>query len=296
MIEYQFLESVSRNTLLGIRFWDPTLDEAVRSGLMVTLHPVNNPAKKITASTTRSGVYSFHHIPGMYQLETQVNIEDIASGSPTDTLEYVLEVHDLKQRFVSVALLIELPLPYQGIFLVDDAVSSPGNNPPGFNLYSSASRNNASQFTFVRGELLVRGTTQPAAHAVVRIETEDGYSWYGIADANGRFAVMMAYPSTHMSFGSSPPVIDGVRLFQRTWDVTMNVYYEPTALIALNGSDIPDYSSVLNQSQAVIYTESPETDVGEVLDMPVELLYGRDVVVKTECFSELYISQTGSPM
>lgn len=296
MPEYQLLETVSRNTLLGIRFWDPALDEQIRSGLHATLHPINNPQKKISATQTRSGVYAFNEIPGMFNLETQTDIEDIDSSSPVQTKQFVLEVNDPKQRYAGAALLVELPLPYKGIFLVDDIPASPDTAPSGFNLYSSVNRNNATQFTFVRGELIQRDTLQPAANAVVRVETEEGNSWFGISDAKGRFAVMMPYPYINIAFGSSPSTSDSTRLFQRTWTVSINILYESPAQTVLNGTDLPDYSSVLNQEQAFIYTESPETDLGEVLEMPADIVYGRDLIIKTEGFSELYISQTGSPM
>lgn len=296
MSNYQILETISRNTLLGIRFWDPALDEQIHFGLNVTLYSVNNHFKKINATCTRSGIYAFNDIPGMIDLETPLTDENAVSASPVEPKQYVLEVHDPKERFVNVALLIDLPLPYKGIFLVDDDSASPANPPRGFNLYSSINRSSASQFTFIRGELINRISEKPAANAVVRIETEDEFRWYGISDNDGKFSVMMPYPFLNISFGSSPPSNEGVRLFQRTWTISINVFYEPLAQLDLTGSELPDYSSVLNQEQAFIYTESPDTDVGEVMEMPAELVYGRDLIAKTEGFSELYIGQTGSPV
>ncbi len=296
MSNYQLSEVISRNTLLGIRFWDPALDEQIRYGLNVVLFSINNKLKKIRANCTRSGIYAFNDIPGMIDLETPLKNVDTIFMSPVETKQYVLEVHDPKERFISVALLIELPLPYKGLFLVDDNSASPGNPPRGFNLYSSINRSSASQFTFVRGELVDRNSGLPATNAIVRIETEDEFRWYGISDKDGKFSVMMPYPFINMSFGSSPPSSDGVRLFQRTWTVSITVLYEPLAQVPLVGSELPDYSSVLNQEQASMYTELPETDVGEVMEMQIELAYGRDLIVKTEGFSELYVSQTGSPV
>ena len=293
MLEYQFLESVSRKTLLGIRFWDPALDAQIWDGLRVTLFPIENDRKVRQAFRTRSGVYAFNNIPGMIELET------VSSGleltSPQLTRPYVLEVEDLKRQFSKVALLIDLPLNYSGIFLIDDDAGSPNTAPKGFNLYSSINRTATSQFIFVRGELIDRTTQEPASHALIRIQTDDEFNWFGISDEEGKFSVMMPYPFLNVSFGSSPPSSDGVRLFERTWDIELSVMYDPISHEQITGSDQPDYSSILSQNQAFVYTESPETDVGEATVLQAELRYGRDLIVKTAGFSELYISPTGSP-
>lgn len=294
MLNYRLVETVSRKTLLGIRFWDPALNTQIRSGLAAVLYPVENHRKQVYATCTRSGIYAFHKIPGMIDLETMPGDDEEAQPSPVPTSQFVLEVSDPKQRFSSVASSIELPLPYNGLFLADD-VGSPANQPQGFNLYSSIDRYAPTQFAFVRGDLITRVTGQPAAYALVRVDTEDGFSWYGISDEDGKFAVMMSYPSLDISFGSSPPASEGIRLFQRVWTVTVSVMYEPLAQAALPGSELPDYSSVLSQEQAFLYTESPETDEGEAMQMQDDLEYGRDLIVNTAGFSELYINPTGSP-
>lgn len=294
MQEYRLLETVTRRTQLGIRFWDPAMNEQIRSGLMAVLYPVDNQRKKVVATCTRSGNYVFNGIPGMFELET-VSSEDNSVTSPVDSRQYVLEISDSLQRYSTVALQVELPLPYKGLFLVDDEGSSPALAPRGFNLYSSINRRTASQFIFIRGDLIDRNSGKPAAHALVQVETENGFSWYGISDADGKFAVMMPYPYLSIAFGSSPPSSDGLRLFQRTWILNISVFYEPLGQESLPGSVLPDYSSVLNQNQALIYIESPDTDVGEVAQMQADLVYGRDLIVKTTGYSELYISPTGSP-
>jgi len=294
MQEYRLLETVTRRTQLGIRFWDPAMNEQIRSGLQAALYPSDNQRKKVVATRTRSGNYVFNEIPGMLELET-LNNEDASVASPADSKQYVLEVSDSLRRFSSVALRVELPLPYNGLFLVGDNNSSPTVAPRGFNLYSSINRRDASQFIFVRGDLLDRNTNQPAAHALVQVETEDEFSWYGISDAHGKCAVMMPYPYLSIAFGSSPPSSDGLRLFQRTWALNISVFYQPLGLESLPGTELPDYSSVLTQSQASIYLESPDTDVGEVAQMQADLVYGRDLVVKTNGYSELYVSPSGSP-
>lgn len=291
-VEYNFLERVSCKTLLGIRFWDVALDTQVRDGLKVSLYPTANTRKKILAFRTRSDVYAFASIPGMIAHETQTASE---ISSPESTQSFIVEVQDTQQRFSAAAFVVDLPLPYEGIFLVDDNMASPAVTPRGFNLYSSPNRIAAPQFTFLRGDLIDRNTGNAAAYAVVRVENEEGFSWYGIADAEGKFAVMLPYPLLHIAFGNSPPTSDGIRLSERTWGVTVTVLYEPLNLTQLAGSELPEYSSILSQGQAFLYAELPEINPVELSELHTELVYGRDVVIATAGFSELYVSASGSP-
>ncbi len=138
MLEYRHLETVSRKSLLGIRFWDPALNAKIGFGLDAVLYPLDNIRKRVSANYTRSGIYAFNNIPGMYDVETQS--QDEAAASPPASRQYVLEVQDTRERFAPVALQIELPLPYNGLFLVDDDSGSPATAPRGFILYSSINR------------------------------------------------------------------------------------------------------------------------------------------------------------
>ena len=291
---YQLMERVKRCTLLGIRFWDPALDAQIKDGLKVTLAPAENTEKTITAYRTRSGIYAFDNIPGMRELETSMNDDEISS--PPQIRSYVLDIEDVSGRFSGVAQVVNLPLPYSGLFLVDSDIGSPGEITKGFNLYSSIIRTSPSQYVCVRGELVDSDNDLPAVNALLRVQTDDGSSWYGLSDQDGKFSVMMPYPYLHVAYGSSPPVSDGLRLFQRTWNIALSVLYSPSALEPVPGSDKPSYFSVLKQSQALIYQHSPGSAAGEIDELTTQLNYGRDLVVSTDGFSELHISPTGSPI
>ena len=297
MLNYQILERVSQISLLGIRFWDPALDVQILKGLRATLAPIENVRQVRHATRTASGVYAFNNIPGMLNFENGIESTEVLSppGSPSLSRTYLLEVEDSERRFTGVSLLIDLPLPYAGLFLVDDDAGSPSNTPKGFNLYSSITRSTARQYTCVRGELINRVTGLPAAHALVRVQTEDEFSWFGIADEKGRFAIMLPYPFLSVSFGGSPPTVEGIRLSERTWNIQVSVMYDLLTQQFIRGALRPDYSSILSQNQALIYTQAPETAAGEVAELQAVLVYGRDLIVKTDGFSELYVGPTGSP-
>ncbi len=294
MLQYKFLEEVFFKTLLGIRCWDPLLDAPITDALSITLYPIENSEAKTSAYRTRSGIYAFRAIPGLFDHHTMKDYQ--ASGSPQEQKRYVLTIDDVEGRYSSVAILVDLPLPYDGIFLVDDNTQSPAAAPKGFNLYSSPTRAAAPQFAVVRGELIDRDTQQAAVHALVRVQTEEGRSWFGIADADGRFAVHMSYPALDINVNSSPVAGEPTMfLFERSWAISVTVMYDPVSLEPLPGSELFDYLGILTQNAASIYEHSPETDIGEVAELQVQLAYGRDLVLKTNNFSQLYISPTGSP-
>ncbi len=75
----------------------------------------------------------------------------------------------------------------------------------------------------VRGELFDIVTNSAAAHAVIRIQTHDGFHRYGIADDAGRFCVVMPYPALVENIGGSPPPVDRKRIYEQTWDLQIEV-------------------------------------------------------------------------
>ncbi|ESQ15771.1 MAG TPA: hypothetical protein DDY14_09280 [Chromatiaceae bacterium] len=291
--EYRLMERVKRRTLLGIRFWDPALDAQIADGLRVTLTPVENTRRTITAYRTRSGIYAFDNIPGLHVLETAWDDDSI--GSPPPTHSYVLDIEDASGRFSGVAQVVYLPLPYPGLFLIDSDPGSPNDSTKGFSLYSSITRTPPAQYACVCGDLVDAHSGMPAADALLRVRTDDGSSWYGLSDREGRFSVLMPYPYLHVAYGSSPPLSDGLRLFQRTWNITLSVQYSPASLDPVPGSDKPSYISILNQGQALIYPQLPGSPAGGFDELITQLNYGRDLVVSTDGVSELHVSPIGSP-
>lgn len=293
MQEYIELETLSRKTLLGIRFWDAVVGAPIIEGLLVTLSPQENSDMKRVATRSSSGIYAFNNIPGMHDYE--VNQHSEFFDSPAATKPFVLHVRDIKKRYSDAVLAIDLPLPYDGVFLIDDDRGSPAVAPKGFNLYSSTTREGGPQYGFVRGQLVHRDTGGPASFALVQVQTETGFFWYAIADKEGQFAVMMPYPMISMTLGGSPPSSEGTRLMERTWEVSVTIMYDPHSQATLPGFDSPDYLSILNQSPAAIFADSPGVVGGEADEVSLQIMYGRDLIVTTQGFSELYINPIGSP-
>ena len=150
-------------------------------------------------------------------------------------------------------------------------------------------------FVSIRGELFDYSTGRPAAHGVICVHTEDGYHWYGIADAYGRFVTLMPYPTIINGISGSPASHSHKFLYQQAWQLSIEIRYAPFQVQSLPYSDLKDYSSVLNQACAQIWSEPPESGGAPVCMKDVELHYGKDVVLKTAGLSKLVVSPAVSP-
>lgn len=285
-------ERFSRFTPLGIRFWDPVADRPIIDGLRVTARPSGGVAKKSHSARTRSSVHTFSNLPGLYDVETGIVTpeEAIAEGKQQ---QFLIEIEDRLDRYLSVAFLIALPLPYRGLFLSDGSGSPAENSPKGFYLYSSANRRLAGNYAQVRGQLQNQLTGLPAAHALIRVMTESGESWFGLADADGHFVVAMPLLDFSTSTGGSPATAQ-IPLHEQTWNIDLEVAYSPTTLALLPETDIPNYTSILNQSTASIFPSDPEVPASAVTRISLLLEFNRPIVIRTDGQSSLFVSPSVS--
>jgi hypothetical protein len=208
----------------------------------------------------------------------------------------VVEVEDARRRFLPAAFAVELPLPYRGLFLVGAGAGSPAEPVPrGFLLHSAPSRPCPPWLAAVRGELAERDGGAPAAHAVVRVLISGEPVWHGLADAEGRFAVLLPWPTLAEGLGGSPAGSQGP-LSARSWSVRVEVLYEPGRREALPGTAVPDSLSVLRQGAAGVWPVGPDGGGTQETGWDGELAYGGELVVRTEGLARLLVSaQPGSP-
>jgi hypothetical protein len=241
---------------------------------------------------TRSGIYAFQNLPGLRRHEQNLP----ALNSP-ERVDYIIEVQDPAGRYVDVGFRIPLPLG-RGIFPTDFAsVGSPEHPPRGLYLYSAATRTPPAMMAVVRGDLLNQFNQQPAANAFVRIHTAEGDVWESIADSEGRFAVLLSYPEIAGGLGTSPSIGSGVSLAERTWELTLEVYFEPSAVeeIDLGDATTWDYRTILRQAQSTIFEQAPESGGMPHPNLSLQLEFGRDVIAATDSLSELLVNPVGSP-
>lgn len=314
---YRVLEQIDTVCPLGVRFWDAVADDQIRSGLRVRIWPEPALAPVVDAFRTRSDVYAFQGLPGLAALERPpAGSAAVPPGSPGSpgpaTRPFVLEVADSERRFLPAAIRLDLPLAEPGVFLTRPpgglAGSPPGSpgspdppRPPGFYLFSAPTRARSAGVAVVRGELADALTGDPAGHALVRVSIPGQPDRFGLADAAGRFAVQFPLPPLPGGLGSlwvspdgapSPP---GPPISDRTWDLAVDVAWEPALLAPLPGTDLPDLARVLDQQPAGIVSAAGSPPAPPASEWLGTLRYDGEVVARSAGDSRLLIVPAGSP-
>lgn len=275
------LEEISIFAPLGIRFWDPVMDRTITDGLDVRAWPTVGPRRVTRGFRTRSGAFAFQSLPGLRGLERSFD-DDGPSASIPDGRPFVIEVRDTADRFLPVAFQVTLPLPYRGLFLNGATGSPPLSTPAGVPLFSAPTRSKAEMLSAIRGTLIDADTGNPAAYARVRATLEGVRSWYGFADEAGRFAVIMPTPPLIEGFGGSPGSFGfGGPMGERTFDLLIEVFYEPSRLVELPGTAVPEYRSLLAQRQGAMWLVPPNPSDLPDPDRLVTVDVGQTVILRT---------------
>jgi hypothetical protein len=292
----QPLEKVSVYTPLGIRFWDAAADVAVTDSLDVTARPPDRPDLTRTAFRTLSGVYAFRNLPGLLSLESFD--PDLPAGvhpipaSPPESYPFIVEVSDLRGRFVPVTFQVDLP--YRGIYPTqptgDPGGSPPGAALPGFLLFSAPSRELSSGLAVVRAQLVERlgpAQTRPASYAVLEVSAPGQPTWIGLADERGTVAVVFPYPRFTTSVGPLSPPVNLVGPRAQSWDITVRARYLPVSQTKPDTVAIlPDLGSILTQPAADLWLSAPGPGQAE---LNVQLRFGQPLILQTAGTSELWI-------
>ena len=249
---YAVIEELSTVTPLGLRFWDAVTDDQIRGGLQVRAWPLPSGRPVVEAFRTVSDIYAFPRLPGLRNIE-QPPLTPPAS--PPTRRTFVIEVRDLERRFVPIAFQVDLPLPQRGVYQ-PPLLGSPGTAAPGFYLFSAITRQQPPGVAVVRGELVSSTTALPVPWALVRVTIAGQGDRWGLADDRGRFAVQFPLPLLAPGFGplfaspdgpASPP---GPPVGDRSWDVTLDVFTQPSRLAPLAGTDLPDLAQIFQQAAA----------------------------------------------
>jgi len=272
-------------TPFGIRFWDSAWDVAVTSGLSVVAWPVGQPSRWRTAVRTRSGIYAFHGLPGMHDVEYPA--ADQAVSSPPVARRFVVRVEDFDRRFIPVAFQVDLP--QFGIF-PSNAVTPSGPPLPGFTLYSAPTRNGTAGLAVVRAQLTEDGAGSPAAHALLEVEAPQGRIVQGIADERGSAVVAFSVPPFRPGATASPP---STHVGTQSWPVRIRVRYSPHLLAAIAGTTVPDLRSVVAQTPAQVRPSA--TSSSFVNELTADLEFGRELVIRTSGLPALTVRAAASP-
>ena len=289
------LERVLHHAPLGLRFWDTAAATSSVEGLEVDIFPRARPHARTRAFANRSGVYVALNVIDLRDLE----LGDAAPGelSPALLRPYRVEVNDPRGRFQPIAF--DADLPAQGLFTFYSrsyspprAIALPGatGSPPQLlleriPLFSTAQRQLPEPLAVVYAQLRESADPdRPAAWALLAASVEGEARGLGLADAQGRVAVMFPYPEPPRIALSSPPAARS----EFHWPVQLQAYYRvgspPEA-----PPEIPDLSDVLSQ------LDLPRELVGLTASPPsLPLEYRVPLTARSASSSLLFVS-TGSP-
>ena len=186
------LERVTRTALLGIRLWDRVTARAVADGLDLV-----EVGRGIRAYPNRSGVFVLHDLPGL-------RASSDFWASPPAAADFTFELADRERRFLPFRF--QATAPTRDFFA--ETCGIPVTSPPdalvaGVPLFSSPARQVPAGTAVVRADLWDAAADAAAAWAVLEVGAPGGSTYHGIADADGRVAVLLPYPEPPWH-GSSP--------------------------------------------------------------------------------------------
>ena len=290
------LERLTVFTPLGIRFWDPARDAQVLEGLIVTARAQGKPHAVSRAFRTASGVYAFHGLPGLQEVEYPSGTST-PTASPPAVLRFVVEVVDRQRRFLPLVFGVDVP--FQGVFPRALLSSPPRSGPPGFYLFSSPTRPVMPSLAVVRTqleELIGMESRRPAAHALLEVRIPGQPTAYGLADERGCVAVLFPYPAFPAGSTGASPLTFPAAVGPQRWELSISVRYDPAALTVPPGSKIPDLRSICSQAPGVIWSTLVVQPGQAVAELPAELTFGEELVLRTADESALLIGSAASPL
>lgn len=288
-MRYRVVDTVTRFAPLGVRFWDAALARPVTDGLRLTAWPAGTTGEGTPAFRTAAGVYAFHGLPGLRDVEWGEAPTD-GPGVLGTQRRFVVRVEDLEERFVPTAFEIDLPREERGVFPAPEAGSFEAQAAPGFFLFPRPERAVPATTARVFAQLEDEATGAPAAHAMLEVDLE-GETYVGIADERGAVQVAFPYPAfRHTLAGSFPS--GGTPLHEYGWPLTARVRWAPGGLPDSPEAGLPLLSAVSSQPFAAVYPEAPGSlpalDPVDALDET--LTFGRAAVLRSGAAGPLLLA------
>lgn len=285
--DIRVLEYAGRTAPLGVRFFDAIAGSIIFEGLSLSAWPVDNAAARRDGAVNRSGTFYFVDLPGLRDAEFGAGDDDYWAAVTRKA--FVVEVFDRYRRFLPFSFGVALP--NRGILdwsCAGDA-SPPANHPPRpVPLYSAPPRPVPSGVQVIRAELRDPIARAPAAFAVVEAHIAGEPVARGIADEQGRLALLLPAPrpiefSPGDFAAGSPP--DGPPLDKQSWAVELRAFFAPSP-----PARFPDLCATLAQPAARLWADEARTT-----PLPAQVLrYGRESIIRTAgalgALPQLYIT------
>ena len=275
------LERITRVAPLGLRFWDAVTNRFVTEGLQVTAIPridgtfFGQPANGLP---NRSGVFIFHHLPGLLGAEQGMGDGPYWTTPPAQR-DFIVTVQDAEKRFLPFKILASAPTRRLLNWSCPSGKPTPGLplQPVGsIPLFSAAGRQPPGGLAVIRTMIATSGGG-PAAWAMVEARCQNNLVARAIADADGRAVLYLPYPKfVSAAAGSNRPP-----LTTQSWPIDLSVFFS----LSPPFPDIPDLCMLVDQARArPLKKLSPSTPLGRLT-----LKYGEELIVKTQTKSELFL-------
>lgn len=282
------LEMDADRAAVGFRFWDPTEDQPITSGLQVTARIAGSGWPVTPAALTRSGVYAFFERAGAL-----VRFPPVASPPSSPPAARVwMEVVDPDLRFLPVGLHLD---PHVLRAAAGSAspplatISPPSTTSRVFYLFSAPTRPRRAPWSAVRGQL-VDTNEQPCRNALIQASMSGYGSYYGLSDREGRFSILFPQPTFQPGVFRSPygPALPPG---EQAWSVTLSVRHQPSAVYVAEESGAPDILDVWRQAPAEILASAGSPPVFQPT-LTDQLSAGEDLVFRTQPAARLVIRPT----
>lgn len=274
-------EVLRRHAAIGVRFWDIAGGTSVVDDLQVELFPRLNPRARIPMRANRSGVYVGHQVPGLRDFELS-DTDPPALWSSTPLRPYRIEVRDRLGRFLPMGF--DADLPVQGLLSwlapwlspPQPIAMPPGlpGSPPQFMLehiplFSAPSRGVPGSAAVVYAHMRELGTGRAAAWALLGASTDGVRCGVGLADEEGRVAVMFPYPEPPRQALASPPEARSDFM----WPLDLSVFWSGLPSPPVPVPQIADLALVLAQlnTPGTVIDLSPPPGPSRRLDYSVPL-------------------------
>ncbi len=275
---------------LGLRFHDSSSGALVGDGLSVWAYPTGKPSTKREAIGNRKGVYVLHHGYGLREREHGDGTAAYWQNPVPPNKDFVIEVTDQQRRFQPFQFTASLP--FEGIFRFDSALESPLGARTTVPLFSSPVRSVPSGMAAIRADLWDTSLDAPAAWAMLEAFTGSKFLGRGIADDQGRIALIFPFP-TPISFApasppgsppGSPPVATSPPLTEQVWPLELRAFYTPERPLSSPpdflgdaGVALPDLRFTLSQPPATMWADAEQTEILQ----ETNLRFGRELILKS---------------
>jgi len=284
MSPFQVIEKLSLVAPLGLRFHDAANGERVSDGLTVNVFPdsKNILRKGIAALPNPSGIFVLQKAVGLEEFSRGAGDEDFWRDNPPQK-NFIVEVTDSENRFLPFSLSIKLPV--KGIYRWENIPpTSPNKNLSSIPLYSAVSRKKLSGCSVIHAQFY-ENQDKPASYAVLEARSNSVLIARGIADEEGRIALMFpALAPANNPLTSPPSSATRVTLEEQKWNLDLTLKYQPSNLQIepssagkIGASNLPDLRKILSQSQATMFADVAKTENFET----AVLHFGKELILRS---------------